>query len=106
METLYQQCQDNINETDLLGENSISNSNEFENSEHEAFEPENEAQNNFLDTNNNIKDGIVVCYEDFDDSVYDVAWSNSDPWIYMAASFDGRLVLSHVPKDIKYSILL
>lgn len=41
-----------------------------------------------------------------EDSVYSVAWSVSDAWTYASLSFDGRLIISHVPSTEKYKILL
>lgn len=55
---------------------------------------------------NNITDGVVASYDDFEDSVYAAAWSHSDAWIWAGVSYDGKLMLNHVPKGIKYSILL
>jgi hypothetical protein len=54
----------------------------------------------------NITDGVVASYDDFEDSVYAAAWSHSDAWIWAGVSYDGKLMLNHVPKGIKYSILL
>merc|ERR1711971_75388 len=55
---------------------------------------------------NSITDGVVASYDDFEDSVYAAAWSHSDAWIWAVVSYDGKLMLNHVPKGIKYSILL
>jgi len=41
-----------------------------------------------------------------EDSVYSVAWSMADAWTYASLSFDGRLIVSHVPSTEKYKILL
>ena len=54
----------------------------------------------------NVTDGVVASYDDFEDSVYSLAWSYSDAWIWAAVSYDGKLLLNHVPKTVKYSILL
>jgi len=40
------------------------------------------------------------------DSVNAIAWSAADAWIYMSASYDGKVVLNHVPSNEKYKILL
>eukprot|EP00884_Botryococcus_braunii_P002201 jgi/Botrbrau1/11982/Bobra.0115s0018.1 len=45
-------------------------------------------------------------YDDHDDSVYGVAWSSSDPWVFASVSYDGRLAINHVPSQVKYKILL
>lgn len=48
----------------------------------------------------------VKSYDLHDDSVYGLAWSNSDAWVFAGLSYDGRLVLNHVPSPEKYKILL
>jgi EARP and GARP complex-interacting protein 1 len=40
------------------------------------------------------------------DSVYAIAWGAADAWIYVSASYDGKVVLNHVPSNEKYKILL
>lgn len=40
------------------------------------------------------------------DSVLASTWSASDAWVYVTASFDGKVVLNHVPSKEKYKILL
>ncbi|KAI8465862.1 MAG: WD40-repeat-containing domain protein [Monoraphidium minutum] len=44
--------------------------------------------------------------EEHEDSVYGLAWSAADPWLLASMSYDGRVVASHVPKNLKYKILL
>jgi len=39
-------------------------------------------------------------------SVYSAEWSSADPWIFASLSYDGRLVVNHVPRDTKFSLLL
>jgi WD40 repeat protein len=56
--------------------------------------------------NKNILDGLVHTYEDHEESVYSIAWSLSDPWLFASLSYDGRLVIDHIPRQIKYKILL
>lgn len=48
----------------------------------------------------------VSCFDLHDDAVYGLAWSAADAWIFASLSFDGRLVLNHVPTPEKYKILL
>lgn len=61
-------------------------------------------------TNETVKetepDRVVKVYEDHEDSVYATEWSAVDPWVFASLSYDGRLVISKVPKDEKYKILL
>ena len=40
------------------------------------------------------------------ESVYSVAWSPADPWVYCSLSLDGRVYLNHVPAAEKYKLLL
>jgi WD40 repeat protein len=40
------------------------------------------------------------------DSVYSVAWSPADAWVYCSLSLDGRVYLHHVPAAEKYKLLL
>lgn len=51
-------------------------------------------------------DGRVHEYDEHDDSVYALAWSSVDPWLLASLSYDGRLVVSRVPKGVKYKVLL
>jgi len=52
-----------------------------------------------------LEDGIIQTFYDHEDSVYTAEWSCSDPWTFASLSYDGRLVISHVPKSVKYRIL-
>ena len=53
-----------------------------------------------------LADGVVSICEEHEDSVYAIEWSCADPWIYASLSYDGRLVISRVPRATKYHILL
>ncbi|KAK3263763.1 hypothetical protein CYMTET_27454, partial [Cymbomonas tetramitiformis] len=48
----------------------------------------------------------VHTYTEHEDSIYGVAWSASDPWIFATLSYDGRVVINTVPRGEKYKILL
>ncbi|XP_023323899.1 EARP-interacting protein [Eurytemora carolleeae] len=52
-----------------------------------------------------LEDGIIQTFTDHEDSVYTAEWSSVDPWTFASLSYDGRLVIGHVPKSIKYRIL-
>jgi len=41
-----------------------------------------------------------------EDSVCSVAWGTATPWTCCSLSYDGRVILSHVPSTEKYKILL
>ncbi|KAJ3026918.1 UNVERIFIED_CONTAM: Protein tssc1 [Siphonaria sp. JEL0065] len=51
-------------------------------------------------------DELIATYKEFEDSVYSVCWSSADPWVFASLSFDGRVYINVVPKDVKYSIIL
>lgn len=51
-------------------------------------------------------DGLAATFREFEDSVYCTAWSAADPWIFGSVSFDGRVLINMVPRDVKYSIIL
>ena len=53
-----------------------------------------------------LREGVLEEYDKHEDSVYSVAWSNVDPWLFASLSNDGRLVLNKVSKEIKFSIIL
>lgn len=53
-----------------------------------------------------MEDGVLQSYEQHEDSVYCAEWSEADPWTFASLSYDGRLVLSRVPRHFKYKILL
>ena len=52
------------------------------------------------------RNGLVRSYDQHDDSVYAVAWSAGDPWIFASLSYDGQVVINTVPQDQKYKIIL
>ncbi|KAG1678529.1 hypothetical protein FOA52_014563 [Chlamydomonas sp. UWO 241] len=51
-------------------------------------------------------DGLAHTYDEHEDSVYGLAWSAVDPWLFASLSYDGRVVLNKVPKAVKYAVLL
>ncbi|KAL7751545.1 Serine/threonine-protein kinase [Sorochytrium milnesiophthora] len=53
-----------------------------------------------------LKDGLVASYDQHEDSVYSVAWSATDPWVFASLDYGGRLLVNTVPKETKYKILL
>ena len=48
----------------------------------------------------------VKALEEHEESVYAVAWSAADPFLFASASYDGRVVVNAVPPSEKYKILL
>lgn len=58
------------------------------------------------DANDDPADIKVRAIDQHEDSVYAVAWSAADAWIYASLSSDGRVMINHVPSTEKYKILL
>ncbi|KAG2173630.1 hypothetical protein INT43_005048 [Umbelopsis isabellina] len=50
-------------------------------------------------------DGFIKAYDQHEDSVYSVAWSHSDIWVFASLSYDGRVVINRVPTSEKFKIL-
>ncbi|CAO3691017.1 unnamed protein product [Umbelopsis ramanniana] len=50
-------------------------------------------------------DGLIKTYDQHEDSVYSVAWSHSDIWVFASLSYDGRVVINRVPTSEKFKIL-
>ena len=57
------------------------------------------------DSEQDVLDKEIKTYE-FEDSVYSVAWSACDAWVFGCVSYDGRVTCHHVPSAEKYKILL
>jgi hypothetical protein len=51
-------------------------------------------------------DGQVSLYDEHEDSCYAVAWSATDAWTFASASYDGRVAINHVPRNVKYRVIL
>lgn len=53
-----------------------------------------------------LNDGLLETFEQHEESVYCVEWSAADPWIFASVSYDGRVIVSRIPKKYKYQIIL
>lgn len=53
-----------------------------------------------------LKDGLLETFSEHEDSVYCVCWSVIDPWTFASLSYDGRLIITRIPKKYKYQIIL
>ncbi|KAK9112529.1 hypothetical protein Scep_020048 [Stephania cephalantha] len=42
------------------------------------------------------KDPLLNSYNDYEDSVYGIAWSSREPWFFASLSYDGRVVVESV----------
>ncbi|KAF9584857.1 Protein tssc1 [Lunasporangiospora selenospora] len=51
-------------------------------------------------------DGLVRAFDQHEDSVYQVAWSKVDPWLFLSLSYDGRAVMNQVPSEEKFKIIM
>ncbi|KAF7731262.1 Protein tssc1 [Apophysomyces ossiformis] len=50
-------------------------------------------------------DGLIRTYDQHEDSVYSVAWSQADTWTFASLSYAGRIIISQVPTAEKFGIL-
>jgi WD40 repeat protein len=60
---------------------------------------------NYPGINRRPTDGFIKAYDQHEDSVYSVAWSHSDIWVFASLSYDGRVVINRVPTSEKFKIL-
>lgn len=58
------------------------------------------------DTKADSGDCKVRSFEQHEESVYAVAWSACDAWVFASLDFSGRVAINHVPSAEKYKILL
>lgn len=54
----------------------------------------------------NDEDEIINTYEPHEDSIYNVRWSQQDPWVFSSLSYDGTVIFNRVPNQEIYKILL
>uniref|UniRef100_A0A0N5BWV8 WD_REPEATS_REGION domain-containing protein n=1 Tax=Strongyloides papillosus TaxID=174720 RepID=A0A0N5BWV8_STREA len=52
-----------------------------------------------------IPDGLITRLIDHEDSVYSCAWGCADPWTFGTLSYDGRVNIYRITRDIKYNIM-
>ncbi|XP_063700858.1 EARP-interacting protein homolog [Culicoides brevitarsis] len=53
-----------------------------------------------------LSDGLLQMFEQHEDSIYCCEWSSVDPFTFASLSFDGRIIISQVPKQYKYQFLM
>ena len=70
-----------------------------------SSEPQGRLVDDLENETSSLSDGVLKVYDDHEESVYAVAWANSDPWTFASLSYDGRLVINHVPRKVKFKIL-
>ncbi|KAF9206842.1 U3 small nucleolar RNA-associated protein [Podila verticillata] len=49
---------------------------------------------------------FAQAFDQHEDSVYQVAWSSVDPWLFLSLSYDGRAVMNQVPSEEKFKIIM
>lgn len=52
------------------------------------------------------EDKLLAKIDSHEDSVYGLAWSAAEPWVFASLSYDGRVAINTVPAAEKYQILL
>ncbi|EXX57526.1 uncharacterized protein OCT59_001866 [Rhizophagus irregularis] len=67
---------------------------------------DNKSEDEYKEIISKPTDGLVRTYDQHEDSVYSVAWSAHDPWVFCSLSHDGRAVINRVPREEKYKIIL
>ncbi|KAL4459326.1 hypothetical protein ABPG74_017939 [Tetrahymena malaccensis] len=50
-------------------------------------------------------DGLIKTYDQHENTVYSVSWSNLSSWIFASISYQGDIVVNMVPSSIKHRIL-
>ncbi|CAI2170604.1 3714_t:CDS:10 [Funneliformis geosporum] len=55
---------------------------------------DNKSEDEYQEIISRPTDGLVRTYDQHEDSVYSVAWSAHDPWIFCSLSYDGRAVIN------------
>lgn len=70
------------------------------------FEKEKESEDSESTSLPDFSKHSEVDYIEFDDSVYSLDWSLSDPWIFAAVSYNSYVYINSIPEDIKYNIML
>eukprot|EP00808_Paulinella_micropora_P008209 g23107.t1 len=57
-------------------------------------------------TNRKEGDRLLQKFDEHEQSVYGVAWSWFMAWVFVSVSWDGQVIINHVPPAEKYKILL
>ena len=57
-------------------------------------------------SNKKENDKLITTYKEHEETVYSIAWSANNAWVFASLSYDGRIVINHVPAATKYKILL
>ncbi|KAG9446002.1 hypothetical protein H6P81_012130 [Aristolochia fimbriata] len=55
-----------------------------------------DSNNSVADLSTQYVDPLIHSYSDYEDSVYGLAWSSREPWIFASLSYDGRVVVESV----------
>ena len=66
----------------------------------------NKENENKLNINTNNISYNYVDYIEFDESVYNVEWSNDDQWYFGSITYNGTFHINKVPDDLKFKIMI
>lgn len=53
----------------------------------------------------NMSDALVQSIDEHQESVYSVAWSSYNSWVFGSVSYEGRVLIHHVKQSEKLKIL-
>merc|ERR1712130_712913 len=59
-----------------------------------------------MEDNSKEEDKLIKTYREHEESVYWTSWSANNAWVFASLSYDGRVVINHVPAATQYKILL
>ncbi|TQD86561.1 hypothetical protein C1H46_027893 [Malus baccata] len=61
-----------------------------------ASPPSDDESGRLVDSSTRRIDPLLNSYSDYEDSIYGLAWSSREPWIFASLSYDGRVVVESV----------
>ena len=61
---------------------------------------------NYQASSNKDEDGIVKLYDEHEDSINSIAWSNATAWVFASVCINSNIIVNLVPIAEKYKILL
>jgi hypothetical protein len=61
---------------------------------------------NYQTSSNKDEDGIVKLYDEHEDSINNICWSNATAWVFASVCINSNIIVNLVPIAEKYKILL
>ena len=52
------------------------------------------------------EDKLLRNYDEYEDSVTEMVWSQSSPWTFASLSYNGHMIINTVPPEEQYKLLL